>query len=353
MKRNISDLLDNYPAELTEFIDLENDTPLSSSRIKDLTMNKITHKKVKNSRNVIRVAIVAASLTIFSVSAFAASYILGAGTFFQDFFSKDGSNLTSKQIEIMDQIGKTFDQGVISNGTQIMPLAALADENVYYLKLQIKAPENVVLPDYSSEEGYYQLFGDNADEGMELDLSSYQSPGYSIDLEWLQDDNPADNIKEVVVILQSMPGSDLKFNDNISKNLKIQGLWLQSPDKEYTQILDGEFNFDIGLYYEDEVISLDCDGLVWEDELGCTITLKELELSPLSLSYKHYVEGSYNKDEVEPGVGPCEICFTDGSTKALEVAYSNDSEGYFIFDKPLDLTQVDCIKFGDHKVSVH
>lgn len=353
MKRNISDLMDDYPAELTEFINLDNDNPLSSLRVKELTMNKIIPNKTKKSRNFIRAAIVAACLAVFSVSAFAVSYVLGAGTSFQDFFARNGSDITTKQVEIMDKMGKTFETGVTSNGATIIPVAALADEKVYYLKLQLKAPENVVLPDYSDTEGYYQLFGANADESIELNLSSYKDPGYEIQCEWLNDDAPSDNVKEVIVIFKSMPGSDLKFNDNISKNLTIHGLWLQSPDKEYTQIFDGEFNFDIGLYYEDQVISLDCNGLVWQDELGYTITLTKLELSPLSLSYKYYVAESYNENEIEPGVGPCEILFTDGSSKALKVAYSNGDEGYFIFEEPLDLAQIDCVKYGEHKISVH
>ena len=38
MKRNISDLLDSYPVE---GLDLGITTPYSSSRIKELTMNKV------------------------------------------------------------------------------------------------------------------------------------------------------------------------------------------------------------------------------------------------------------------------------------------------------------------------
>lgn len=352
MKRKISDLLDDYPAELTEFIDLYNDTPLSQSRIKEITMSKITNKKQKVHRNIVRIAVIAASMAIFSVSAFAVSYILGVGESFQSFFAKNGNSLTSKQLEVMDNVGRTFEQSVTSNGTTVTPIAALADENVYYLKLRIEAPDSVVLPDYSDEEGYYQLFGPNADESLDLNLDSYQDPGYDCEFEWLKDDNPADNVKEAVIIFHAMPGTDLKFNDSVSKQLTIRGLWLQSPDKEYTQILSGEFNFDIGLHYDDQTVSLDCNGLVWQDEMQSTITLTDLKISPLSLSYQYEVAESYDNDSVDPGVGPCEICFTDGTVEKLEVAYSSNGSGYSLFDEPLDLTQVDCVKYGDKKISV-
>ena len=42
MKRNISDLLDSYPVE---GLDLGITTPYSSSRIKELTMNKVSMNK--------------------------------------------------------------------------------------------------------------------------------------------------------------------------------------------------------------------------------------------------------------------------------------------------------------------
>ena len=45
MKRNISDLLDSYPVE---GLDLGITTPYSSSRIKELTMNKVSMNKPRN-----------------------------------------------------------------------------------------------------------------------------------------------------------------------------------------------------------------------------------------------------------------------------------------------------------------
>ena len=45
MKRNISDLLDRYPAENLE---LDGRTPYSPSRIKEITMNNINQTKSKD-----------------------------------------------------------------------------------------------------------------------------------------------------------------------------------------------------------------------------------------------------------------------------------------------------------------
>ena len=57
MKRNISDLMDHYRGELPE---LQMDTPLSSQRIKELTMGKITKSEKKGKRIVFRILVAAA-----------------------------------------------------------------------------------------------------------------------------------------------------------------------------------------------------------------------------------------------------------------------------------------------------
>ncbi len=71
MKRDISDLLDTY---VDESVRLDHITPLSSTRIKELTMNRIEHKQSRKSRVRMRViAIIAAVVCWFSLTAFAVS----------------------------------------------------------------------------------------------------------------------------------------------------------------------------------------------------------------------------------------------------------------------------------------
>ena len=377
MKRDISDLLDAYR---DESVDLEGGTPLSPARIKELTMNKITPKKSPKRRLHLRILAAAAIIAALSASALAVNYAVGAGALFQGFFTREGEVLTDTQVEVMDQMGRTFEGSVTSNGTTMTPIAALADEHVYYLRLRIEAPEGVVLADLDPDvDGYYQLFGNQwPEEKMELDISAYQSYGYSCDLEWLPDDDPTDNVKEVVIRYTAQPGTDLNFNDGISKPLTIHGLWIQSPDKVYTQLFSGEFTFDIGMYYESKVLSLDCTDAVWKNETyGYANALERLELSPLSL-YWDFRSTMEENDWVLPGVGPLQIVLKDGTVfwpdpdrkviarERLEEGedprlnpanYVSDSyvtqyENYEVFDAPLDLTQVDYILYGDCKIPV-
>lgn len=355
MKRNISDLLD---ACRDENVELDGGTPLSPSRIKELTMNKITQEKSRKRRVPARVLIAAAVVAALSVSALAANYVFGAGALLQDYFAANGETLTPGQVEVMDQIGKTFEGGVTSNGATITPVAALADEHVYYLRLRIEAPEGVVLPDLDGDvDGHYKLSGDL--EPIELDLSAYESYGYGFSLTCLPDSDPTDNVKEMVLRYVAQPNTDLSFNDGVSKLMTIRGLWVHPWNGEYTQILSGEFTFDIGMCYESQVVPLECDGY--------TDILERLELSPLSLSYK-LTDTMPDNDWSGYTLRKIQIVLKDGTVfwEAEEcsgfitnegLAVTNGGfvaghEGYLLFDTPLDLTQVDYVQYGEYKIPV-
>ena len=183
--KRISDLLD---ACQDDSVELSGNTPLSSARIKEMTMNKITPKKKKLYRLPARLLAAAAIAAALTASAFAAVYIAGAGELMQDFFAKDGAPLSTGQIENLDQVGQTFEGGVTDNGATITPIAALADENCYYLRLRIEAPEGTALPDLDPDtDGWYQLVGNQWPE-EELTFVSETGAniisGYSYTFEW-------------------------------------------------------------------------------------------------------------------------------------------------------------------------
>lgn len=385
MKRNISDLLDTY---LEEDVELEAETALSPTRIKELTMNKLnrenhTEKKTGRGRQFpLRVLIAAAAVAAMSVTALAAD-IGGVGSTLQSYFAKDSDGLSAGQIQVIDQLGATFSGGVTSEGATLTPLAAVADENVYYLRLRVEAPQGTVLPDLDEETGYYQLHGDEAENSMDLDLSAYGGaypPGYCLDCTWMPDQDPTDNMKEAVlrfeVLSEDGAATDvLKFNDGVSKILTIHGLWVQAPDKGYTQVFGGSFTFDIGKNFESQSVALDCAGLSYHDEtFDITSAPDTMTLSPLSLSCEYKCTLQDNQ-WVGFGVGPIKIVLKDGT------AFFDDTEGYSFtgnqisdipiadlprsqepssahrmmipFDQPLDLTQVDYVEYGGEKIPVN
>ena len=176
MKRNISDLLDRYPAEDVE---LGGNTPYSPTRIKEITMKKIRTetKSGKKGFRPARLLVAAAVAAAFTVSALAAGRLLG-GELFGDVFSRGDGSLTPGQMETIDRLVQTFEgqdgaapAAVTDNGASITPLAALADENVYYLRLRVEAPEGTALPDLDWERdgACYQLFGPEAADHLTLE----------------------------------------------------------------------------------------------------------------------------------------------------------------------------------------
>lgn len=373
MKHSISDLLDQYPAEA---VALEQDAPLSSSRIKAMTMSRITQSVPRKRHTFIRPLVAAALAAALSISAMAAGNLFGVGDWFKGVFERSGPTLTTGQMDTINEIGKVIGTTIADNGASLTPLAILADENVCYVRLRVAAPEGTALPDLDPEaQGQYQLFGNSAGEYLSLSPApgSYQNYGCSISCEWLPDEDPSDPIKEAVLIITvSNVSDDLVFNDGISKELTIHGLWIQSPDNVYTPVFKGNYSFDIGLDFESRVISLDCKGFIWQNtEYGYTNTLEKMELSPLSLSYR-YATTLQENGWIFPTVGALRIVLKDGTVffersgdPALFIGGSFQPEGkstdiqnadhpvwaredYDFFDTPLDLSQVDYIQYGDH-----
>lgn len=386
MKRNISDLLDRYPAEDVE---LGGNTPYSSNRIKEITMKNI-HTETKSSKRGFKPAhllVAAAVAAAFTVSALAAGRLLG-GDLFGDVFSRGNDSLTPGQMETIDQLVQTFEgrdgsipAAVTDNGASITPIAALADENIYYLRLRVETPEGTALPDLDWERdgACYQLFGPETADRLTLEPAQGAYPadtfGYQLDFRSLPDSEPNDNVKEFVVQFTNLSDDGIALNDGISKVLTIRGLWTQSSDKDYTPIFTGTFAFDIGLNFQSQAVELDADGLTWRHELlDYTNTMQAMTLSPLSLSYRVDCAMPEN-DRIGAQVGALKIVLKDGSVFYSESTEYDEQlaryiqeenitlpltgeptgvfENYIVFDQPLDLSQVDYVQYGENKIPVN
>lgn len=386
MKRNISDLLDRYPAEDVE---LGGNTPYSQTRIKEITMKNI-HTETKSSKKGFKPAHLLAAAAVaaaFTVSALAAGRLLG-GELFGDVFSRGDGSLTPGQMETIDQLVQTFEgrdgsipAAVTDNGTSITPIAALADENIYYLRLRVETPEGTALPDLDWERdgACYQLFGPETADHLTLEPAEGAYPadtfGYQLDFRPLPDSEPNDNVKEFVVQFTNLSDGGIALNDGVSKVLTVRGLWTQDSEKGYTPIFTGTFAFDIGLNFQSQAVELDADGLTWRhDLLDYTNTMQAMTLSPLSLSYR--VDSTMpENDRIGAQVGALKIVLKDGSVFYSESTEYDEQlaryiqeenitlpltgeptgvfENYIVFDQPLDLSQVDYVQYGDNKIPVN
>lgn len=380
----ISDLMDR----ITETnVELDMVTPLSSQRIKELTM-----KNVRKTRRVhrfsVRLLVAAAVISMLAVTAFAAEDLFRAGDWFRDLFAEE---ISDSQVEVINDLGASFTpQTVISEGTTITLSSAYGDENVLFLYLQVTAPEGTVLPDGIN----YDFYDYNMDDWNVLELSEdadYSLGGYSIDIKPLADEDPTDNQKDFHVTIESQSGEGIRFNDGVSKFYHITGIYEQVADAEddhdaYVVIAPGSFTFDVGLCNQAEMIDLKVDGLTyggaksrtWTHDSPCdtmcsanltgetdpetglpihakswnySVTARKLRITQLSADW------SCDYD--------CDICISCGldfmvvlkdGSKIIAIPGIGDSHadtwsaGTAVFAEPLDFDQVDYILIGDEEL---
>ena len=262
MKRNISDILDDYR---DDSVQLQLNAPLSSQRIKELTMNKV--KKTHNVRRFgVRLLVVAAIVSALTMTAFAAERIFNAGDIIQNLFQKD---LTDSQAQVMNELGGTFQpQTVTSEGTTVTLAAAYGDAYMLHLYFQVTAPEGTVLPD--------GIFYEFCDRNATIDYSDpehwadlkpgedapYKTISRTIDIEPLPDENPQDNEKNFHVTVHGQSGTECKFNDGYSKFFNMTGIYEQVPNVDgdedgYVLLAPGEFSFNVGMANKMQILELD------------------------------------------------------------------------------------------------
>lgn len=272
---------------------------------------------------------------------------VAAGTLWDRYFGR----LDEDQQEVIETLSQDL-PAAESNGTTMTPLAAFGDQDFYYLMLEIRAPEGTVLPDYSEDEGFYQLFGDTLEEDVTLTDASGQDVLCTLDYDWINDD-PADNLLTAVIRLWSMENANLC--DGTDKVLHIPGLWVQSPDKVYTPILTGGWDFNIGSHSGGiESLTPDVAGVTVEDEDCGTMTMEYLRLSPLGMRIRH--SWSEPVEGILPGAS-LSVVMEDGSEVSLKDTVGscgeNWNEEYGPFEAPIDLSKAVAVRWGTAEIPLN
>lgn len=409
MKRRISDLVNGIRDDTVE---LNNKTPLSSQRIKELTMSKIKQEKktTGGKRIAFRILVAAAAVSLITLTAFAAENLFGAGDWFRDilgqrleedrqYVQQEGLDITlpetvsQEQIQVVSDLGKVFEKTSIeSEGTTMTLTAAYADENVIHLYFQAVAPESTVLPDGI----LYKFYDYNAEEWNILELpegAPYESSMTRVDVEALPDEDPTDNRKDFHVTMYTQSGMEMKFNDGVSKLYHITGIYEQVVDQNgdedgYVCLAPGDFTFDIGMVNDAKVVELDVAGLTYgghsvrtwthdspckafcqenltgetdpetglpihEESLDYTVTPKRLAISPLSADW----ECTYTCSDSRMSFAlSFRVVMKDGSSPLMMDGGGNMGEsenwssGTKYFSTPIDLDQVDYILVGDREL---
>ena len=286
--------------------------------------------------------------------------------------------LTSSEQAVVDTLSGNLPGAVSSNGAVITPQAAFGADGVFYLMLEIQAPEGTVLPALDGEQGTYQLFDAEIVNGEWLELREIDGSdvdfSYSMEPTWLEDDDPTDNV--IRVALSILADGDLE-----GKVLHIPGLWKQTDAKAYTEIFSGDFDFTLtsGLA-EGSLLAVDATGVTAETPYG-PLTLDHLELSPLGLRWGyHYDEDTAQaaweaessdgdalitthdggamefSDMVTPGA-ELVLVLRDGTRVEMANSFGEYGAGWTeqsgFFTRPVDLAQVAYLLWGETEIPLN
>lgn len=331
---------------------LDGDTPLDAGRIRQQVLRRARPRRPRRALQMprmprlrgLRAALLAALLTaVLLLGAAGTVEVLGASLPFLDWFGP----LTQGQREALDAIGQPFPQGgVTSGGVTVTPAAALADERVYYLRLQLQAPEGMSFPE--PDRRIWE------DVRLEMPEGAYQRPGWSLTTEVLDSSHPAAGRLELVLRFESQDDGDLVFNDGVSKLLHIEDLWVSDPDGGGVRLLEGTWTLDIGRHFESSTRRIPIRPMTRRDGDMGEVTLYGLSISPLSLSFRwKYQE---YRGTLSPGLAVVLRDRTEVPTVPHVVLHDAEPgkkyDHYLVFAEPVELDQVDHIRFGDQEIPV-
>lgn len=327
MKRKISDMLDAYSgAELNT----ETQTPLSSERIRELTMSKIENKKNKPRRTAFRMLAAAAMIAALAGSVVAAG--TGAEWFINFFGNRSEAKMSDEQIEFID--GNTVEekQSQPVNGYTVTLQSYISDGRNSYFRLNVLAPEGKELPKIIFDHRLYKdgdwVWG-YASQWSQLEVNQKAGTGcYLLTL------------KDVPVEMDGLELrlTDMEYYDEVGRML-VAGIW--------------SFDLDVPDTREIELVRSPLTGIKALTEQGesfeITVTSAKLRAMGLKVVYdapSQYLYGNHEFDEVKA------ILF-DGSYVGLHwdgSTFRNDSEEIyqqidFGMDTPLDLDAVAYIEF--------
>ena len=411
MKRKISDLMDHYRGAPLEEL---NSTPLSSQRIKELTMSKIEKKEKKGKRIAFRILVAVAIIATLTMTVFAAEETFDVGSWFRDVLNlqleKDQTKgnaqgitvqdtVSDGQLEVINSLSQGFQpQTLTDQGTTVTLQAAYGADYILHLMFHVEAPEGTVLPDgilydfcdynaidYSDDDYYQMLY-----PGMD---APYDYISYQTEIEVLPDSDPSDNEKDLHVTILGQSGTDCKFNDGHSKFFAMNGIYEQvvnvdGDEDGYELLAPGEFAFDVGLVSKLDQIKLkEAEGFTyggektrtWTHESPCQELCNEnltgetdpetgLPIHAERYTYEVEVESmtisalgvdwqvKYSSPDKNRSFGlSFRVVMKDGSSPMEQSASGGADNGRQTFGTtyftiPIDLAEVDYIIIGDEEL---
>lgn len=357
MKWYISELLNDVSAD---HVQITEKTPLSAKAIRQRTLGRVEENKPKTVRWLPRVAVVAAALLMLMISACAADQALNEGQLFGGFL---GNDLSDKQKEVLNTIGKDYNQYrdywyndelkkdvLTNNGSTLTPIFAVTDGRICYIHVRLEAPEGMVLEDLAEDRSYSFNGLEGWSEQMKVKFAYGSHNVSNAKVHTLPDEDPSDRVKEFVIEIYAYWESG--FNGN-KVRLSIPGLWIRNKTGSgskysYTKLFSAGFEFDITIDRNDERIDLKNLGVShYIEQYDFSVNLEQVIITPLRMEV-HYTATLPENKNILPDGGYAQLVMKDG-TKLTFGDHSDVSDGpdvgYQVLSKKAADLGVDAEKF--------
>lgn len=343
MKKRITDLMD---AVQNTDVELNQNTPLSSQRIKELTMNKITNNRSPR-RTGFRVLVAAAVIVTLTVTVFAAGNMAG---WFRKYFQKQtDAPLTPGQIQFIEENEQVIEDMQTIDEWSVELKTYIASARTVYMVFGITAPEGV---DISSTGNTVFL---------EYDISGARGRiNTSNTIRYMDDGDGNSNTIEYVHISERTDTRDT----NTEWKIHISSIYRPKDDET---LAEGDWNFTLDLSKGNaEAVELISDPIqtlakiYLEDPLPGEpiaaldyLTVSSIRLSPLEVIILYepintcyaYFEGPIEGTGI---VINAYAIMKDGSGIPLRAGQSSfNGEAKLIAESPIVMDDVECIFMPD------
>ncbi|WP_027399468.1 DUF4179 domain-containing protein [Anaerovorax odorimutans] len=346
--KKIDELMDVYILEKEFDLGSESLSNKEKSQILAKTLKKANlNRGVKASfnRNRFRSLLIACIIILATFTLSFAAYHYIASEDALNFFKPDNE----EELSSLNSVGTVINKQVSANGLTIDVKEAIGDRH------SVNIIFDVIIPEDKIQEDLQYLF-----EETRVNISGGTSMGWHI--EELSDNNPNDNIIPMLLSLDSrkkLIGREMTLNFIDFSCYNPEG---ESIEDWYTKLIEGNWSISFKLNYRDNSIVHKINEKIHFSSY--TVTLKEITLSPISLSLK--IKGSeIEKYDEEPPEDNSNERLSDHMTIKLKNGETFDkifSSGMstsfdtiiinYSFSEVLDLSQIDTIDFCDIQIDM-
>lgn len=283
--KKLEEIMDHYTLKDEDIIEQESLSSDEKQRILQKTIAKAEIVKIPTKLHRKRMTIlVAACITVLALGAVSFAATTLSGNLLNFFHPR-----TQDEMNLLNSLGTVIDKQVSNNGLIIDVKEALGDSNAVYVMFDIIAPEGTIL-----DKEQYTFVSQMID--LEKDFSIFgATSGMGYSFESMEDVNPNDNIKPMMLCLSSsenLVGKNMTFRFKDFSSYKTEEELQNRPESfqgtpgdendVYNILIPGNWDITFPLDYTDNTVSYKLNQKLEYKDISFKV--KEVRLSPISIS---------------------------------------------------------------------